>query len=88
MATEFAQGYRREKRASKDLGANPRAPPGVDHPIFQGKPVNHDPRERLVADYMARNGRCNVFHAYYPEQVLALHGQGASPTCSASISTR
>ena len=26
----------------------------MHHPIFKGKPVNHDPRERFVAEYMAR----------------------------------
>ena len=57
MATDFAKAYRREKKASKELGAELRALPGVHHPIFKGKPVNIDPRERFVAEYMARAGR-------------------------------
>ena len=79
MATEFAKAYRREKKASKEIGAELRALPGVHHPIFKGKPVNHDPRERFVAEYMARAGRYNVFHAFYRELVQALYEQGASP---------
>jgi hypothetical protein len=79
MATEFAKQYRREKKASKELGAELRALPGVHHPIFKGKPVNVDPRERFVADYMAKAGRYNVFHAFYRELVQALYEQGASP---------
>ncbi|HRO11203.1 hypothetical protein [Amaricoccus sp.] len=79
MATEFARGYRREKKASKEVGAELRALPGVHHPIFKGKPVNHDPRERFVAEYMAKAGRYNVFHAFYRELVQALYEQGASP---------
>lgn len=79
MATEFARGYRREKTASKEIGAELRALPGVHHPIFKGKPVNFDPRERFVAEYMARAGRYNVFHAFYRELVQALHQEGASP---------
>jgi hypothetical protein len=79
MATDFAKAYRREKKASKEVGAELRALPGVHHPIFKGKPVNIDPRERFVAEYMARAGRYNVFHAYYRELVQALHEQGASP---------
>jgi hypothetical protein len=79
LATDFARTYRREKKASKEVGAELRALPGVHHPIFKGKPVNHDPRERFVAEYMARHGRYNVFHAFYRELVLALHEQGASP---------
>ena len=79
MAAEFAKAYRREKKASKEVGAELRALPGVHHPIFKGKPVNHDPRERFVAEYMARDGRYNVFHAFYRELVQALYEQGASP---------
>jgi succinyl-CoA synthetase alpha subunit len=79
MATEFARAYRREMRAAKELGTELRALPGVHHPVFKGKPVNHDPRERFVADHMARNGRYNVFHAFYRELVQALHAEGASP---------
>jgi succinyl-CoA synthetase alpha subunit len=79
MATEFARAYRREKKASKEIGAELRALPGVHHPIFKGKPVNHDPRERFVAEYMAKTGRYNVFHTFYRELVQALHEQGASP---------
>jgi hypothetical protein len=79
MATEFAKAYRREKKASKEIGAELRALPGVHHPIFKGKPVNHDPRERFVAEFMARQGRYNVFHAFYRELVQALFEQGASP---------
>jgi len=79
MAVEFAKAYRREKKASKEIGAELRALPGVHHPIFKGKPVNHDPRERFVAEYMARAGRYNVFHAFYRELVQALYEQGASP---------
>jgi succinyl-CoA synthetase alpha subunit len=79
MATGFAKAYRREKKESKELGAELRALPGVHHPIFKGKPVNHDPRERFVAEYMAKAGRYNVFHAFYRELVQALYEQGASP---------
>jgi succinyl-CoA synthetase alpha subunit len=79
MATAFARAYRREKKAAKELGGEPRALPGVHHPVFKGKPVNHDPRERFVAEHMARHGRYNVFHAFYRELVQALYEQGASP---------
>jgi succinyl-CoA synthetase alpha subunit len=79
MATEFAKRYRAEKRAAKELGQELRALPGVHHPVFKGKPVNHDPRERFVAEHMARQGRYNVFHAFYRELVQALHAEGASP---------
>ncbi|PDT44558.1 CoA-binding protein [Sinorhizobium fredii] len=79
MATAFARTYRREKAQAKELGTEVRALPGVHHPVFKGKPVNHDPRERFIAEFMARQGKYNVFHAFYRELVQALHNQGASP---------
>lgn len=79
MATAFARTYRREKAQAKELGTEVRALPGVHHPVFKGKPVNHDPRERFIAEFMARQGKYNVFHAFYRELVQVLHNQGASP---------
>ncbi|HUI95475.1 MAG TPA: CoA-binding protein [Xanthobacteraceae bacterium] len=80
MATRFAEAYKEEKVHSKELGfAGPRALPGVHHPIFKGKPVNHDPRERFIADFMQKRGDYNVFHAFYRELVQALYEIGASP---------
>ena len=50
----------------------------MHHPIFRGKPVNHDPRERFIAEFMAQHGDYNVFHAFYRELVQALYEVGAS----------
>lgn len=79
MATAFAQRFREEKIASKEAGAlEPRALPGVHHPIFRDKPVNYDPRERFIAAFMAERGDYNIFHAFYRELVQALYDVGAS----------
>jgi succinyl-CoA synthetase alpha subunit len=79
MATAFALSYRDQKLQSKEAAlAEPRALPGVHHPIFRGKPVNYDPRERFIADFMDKRGDYNVFHAYYRELVQALYDTGAS----------
>src|SRR4030095_2345534 len=81
MATKFAEAYRDEKSQSKEAGfEGPRALPGAHHPIFKGKPVNYDPRERFIASFMAKRGDYNVFHAYYRELVQALYDTGASRT--------
>lgn len=79
MATRFAEAYKEEKTKSKEAGVvEPRALPGVHHPIFKGKPVNYDPRERFIAAYMQERGTYNIFHAYYRELVQALYDTGAS----------
>ncbi len=79
MARSFASRYKTEKRQAKELGLEVRALPGVHHPVFRGKPVNHDPREQFIADFLEKRGDYNVFHAYYRELVEALYEVGASP---------
>ena len=53
--------------------------PGVNHPVFKDKPVNHDPRERFIAKVMEERGDYNVFHDFYRQLVQALYDVGASP---------
>jgi hypothetical protein len=80
LARAAALRFRSAKRAAKEAGAGePPALPGVHHPVFRGKPVNFDPRERFIAGHLEREGRYNVFHAFYQELVRAVHEVGASP---------
>lgn len=81
MATDFANRYRADRAAAKEQGdAEPRAIPGVNHPLFRGEAVNFDPRERFVAARMEQRGEYNIFHAYYLELVQALYEVGATRT--------
>ena len=55
MATAFAKTLPTARSARPRSSARElRALPGVHHPVFKGKPVNHDPRERFIAEFMAR----------------------------------
>ncbi|PZX14361.1 succinyl-CoA synthetase alpha subunit [Palleronia aestuarii] len=78
MAREFALSYKADKARAREEGGEVRALPGVHHPVFKGKPVNYDPRERFVADFLEKEGKYNVFHAFYLELVQALYDVGAS----------
>jgi hypothetical protein len=79
MAIKFAEAYKEEKTQSKEAGFDgPRALPGVHHPIFKGKPVNYDPRERFIVAFMEKRGDYNIFHAFYRELVQALYETGSS----------
>ena len=51
----------------------------MHHPVFRGKPINYDPRERFIARYLEEHGDYNIFHAFYRELVQALYDTGASP---------
>ena len=80
MAKSFAEAYREEKANARESGAAElRALPGIHHPVFKGKPVNYDPRERFIAKFMEERGDYNIFHAYYRELVQALYDAGATP---------
>ena len=79
MTMGCAKQYKADKRAAKEAGTEVRALPGVHHPVFKGKPVNHDPRERFIAQFMAERGEYNIFHAFYREFVQALYDVGATP---------
>jgi hypothetical protein len=79
MAIDFAKAYKAEKRMAKEQGRELQALPGVHHPVFKGKPVNHDPRERFIAKFMSERGDYNVFHAFYGELAQALYDVGATP---------
>lgn len=78
MARTFAMDYKHAKAEAKELGSEVRALPGVHHPIFKGKPINHDPREQFIAEFMKQRGDYNIFHAFYRELVQALYNVGAS----------
>jgi succinyl-CoA synthetase alpha subunit len=79
LAARAAQTYAQYKRQRKNAGSLDIAKlPGVNHPVFKDKPVNHDPREVFIAQLFERRGEYNVFHAYYRELVQALYDAGIS----------
>jgi len=79
LAMTFAQSYKDGKTRSKEAGqAESWALPGIHHPVFRGKPVNYDPRERFIAEFMTKRHEYNIFHAFYRELVQALYDVGAS----------
>jgi hypothetical protein len=81
MAHKCVARYAEYKSARKNEGSlDVQKVPGVNHPVFKDKPVNHDPRERFMAAKLAARGEYNVFHAYYQELVQALYDAGVSRT--------
>jgi succinyl-CoA synthetase alpha subunit len=78
MATNFAKSFGEEKKTSKALGQPIRNIPGVNHPVFKGHVVNHDPREVYIAELFAERGEKNIFHDYYKALVQALFDTGVT----------
>lgn len=81
LATSYALKYADYKAEKKSAGnLDVQKIPGVNHPVFKDKPVNHDPREKYVRALLAERGEYNVFHEYYHALVQALYDQGVSRT--------
>jgi succinyl-CoA synthetase alpha subunit len=73
IADEYASSYAEYKANEKAIGnIGYKKIPCVNHPIFKGKPVNFDPRERFVSELFESKGIGNVFLDFYRELVQAL----------------
>ena len=81
MAARYVERYAEYKSARKTEGSlDIQKVPGVNHPVFKDRPVNHDPREVFIAAKVAARGEYNVFHEYYRALVQALFDAGVSRT--------
>ena len=76
-ADEYAH-YKSKKKSAGNLDI--KKIPGVNHPVFKDKPVNHDPREVFLWNLEQSRGEYNVFHNYYRVLVQALFDRGVSRT--------
>jgi len=65
LAVKEARSFAKQRRAAKEVGADYQRIPCLGHPVFKDKPINYDPRERIIADFLKENERCNVFLDFY-----------------------
>ncbi|MBI5587167.1 MAG: CoA-binding protein [Deltaproteobacteria bacterium] len=73
IADEYAKGYARYKADQKAFGNIEYLKiPCVNHPVFKGRDVNYDPRERFVTSLFEEKGIYNVFLDFYHNLVLSL----------------
>ena len=70
-ATDFATA----KKQAKSQGLSYRRIPGINHPVFKGKPVNIDPREDFIYKQFEAEGIHNVFWDFYKALVKHLRKQ-------------
>ena len=79
LALRYVEEYARYKSKKKTSGSlDIQKIPGVNHPVFKDRPVNHDPREVYVRELFRKRGEYNVFHEYYHALVQALFDAGVS----------
>lgn len=81
LAQRYVKSYADYKANKKNAGSlDIQKIPGVNHPVFKDKPINHDPREVFIAKLFAERGEYNVFHVFYRELVQTLFDEGVSRT--------
>lgn len=79
VASRVAQEYIAYKKQAKAAGElDYRKIPCTNHPVFKGKPVNHDPREQYVRDVFKQKGMVNPFLEFYHHLVQKLFDVGAT----------
>ncbi len=79
LAMDCAMVFKSAKANAKDAGLGTPSLPGVHHPVFKGKAVNYDPRERFISEFMEARGEYNIFVEFYHMLVAALKKTGATP---------
>ena len=89
LAARYVESYARYKADKKTSGhLDIQKIPGVNHPVFKDKPVNHDPREVYIAELMKLRGEHNVFHDFYRRWCRGSSMRGCPAPSTASTSTR
>src|SRR5262249_47255311 len=87
ITASTSRRWRRDlRKRTRRKSCNRKNPPSTGHArclasitrYSGGKPVNYDPRERFIAEFMEKRGDYNIFHAFYRELVQALYETGAS----------
>ncbi len=73
IAATYAKWYAKYKADQKAFGNIEYIKiPCVNHPVFKGKEVNYDPRERFVSALFEEKGIYNIFLDFYQNLVQAL----------------
>lgn len=73
IADEYSKWYSKYKEKEKAAGnIEYMKVPCVNHPVFKGKAVNYDPRERFVNSLFEEKGIYNIFLDFYHNLVQSL----------------
>ncbi|UCF16302.1 MAG: hypothetical protein JSW59_02360 [Phycisphaerales bacterium] len=65
LVNSEAERFSKVRSAAKETSTSYERIPCLGHPVFRDKPVNYDPRERVIAEYLENKGLGNVFLQFY-----------------------
>ncbi|MFQ5561364.1 MAG: CoA-binding protein, partial [Nitrospinota bacterium] len=73
IADRYALSYAAYKKKEKAAGnIEYKKVPCINHPVFKGKDVNYDPRERFVHKLFEEKGTYNIFFDFYHNLVESM----------------
>ncbi len=77
IAVKVADEFKKKKLAAKEASIEYEKIPCIGHPVFRNDPVNFDPREQIIYNFIKEQGRTNIFLEFYHYLVNALKDNGA-----------
>jgi len=75
IADSVAKKFADNKKQAKEKGITYKRIPGINHPVFKGKPINIDPREDYIYNEFKKAGIHNIFWDFYRKLVKSLYKQ-------------
>lgn len=78
IALAAAENFKKTKQAAKSAGVEYEKIPCLGHPVFRNDPVNTDPREQVVYNFIKKSGKKNVFLEFYHHLSVALKSNGCT----------
>lgn len=81
IAEEAADDFKKKKQAAKEGGFEYERVPCLGHPVFRNDPVNYDPREQVIYNFIKESGRTNIFLDFYHHLAVTLKDRG----CTAKV---
>ncbi len=75
IADRAAGNFAKIKKEAKSKAVPYARIPGINHPVFKGKPINIDPREAYIYKKFQEENIYNVFWDFYRALVKKLHKQ-------------
>lgn len=65
LVRKEVERFSKIRAAAKEAGTDYERIPCLGHPVFRNEPVNYDPRERVIAEYIKANKLYNIFLDFY-----------------------
>ncbi|NOY08093.1 MAG: hypothetical protein GXP33_04545 [Spirochaetes bacterium] len=78
IAEKAASDFKLKKQQAKDAGTEYERIPCLGHPVFKNNPVNYDPREQEIYEFIKNEGRVNIFLEFYHGLARALKNDGVT----------